>query len=392
MAYNKILFLSILLLEPALLSTSFAQATSGNCGTRSGSGTDNDPYVYADNCQWRVENGTLTISGSGRMADFDHTDAKGAPWKGSSFTNVVIEGATRDAYGNITNTGITNIGSHAFYWRYDVTNISIPDSVTSIGSNALFIPGTTQQNFKLPESVSSIGGYGLRLNTPYLVIPESLTDIQYYSLKGSYTSVVIPDTVTQIGGDVFNGSATYYCASLDICANHGAANEKIKLYEKDKNTGLYTLYTLQDGEKIPLIDEETGKTYYYSSPETMAAGGFEQGCETKTACEGKAAQYINDKAEAMAGGALCGTKEGCLKLMNMAKDGTYCSTIAACKKYGDENGIAFGNYAIPSNGGGYALYDDNNNFLGFKGKRIYTVQEANQASAPTGNRVSIRYK
>ena len=42
--------------------------------------------------------------------------------------------------------------------------------------------------------------------------------------------------------------------------------------------------------------------------------------------------------------------------------------------------------------GSYTLRDAENNFIGFKGKRIYTIQEANQVSAPTGNRVSIRYK
>jgi len=42
--------------------------------------------------------------------------------------------------------------------------------------------------------------------------------------------------------------------------------------------------------------------------------------------------------------------------------------------------------------GSYTIYDKDNNIIGYKGKRIYTIQEANQVSAPTGNRVSLKYK
>jgi len=42
--------------------------------------------------------------------------------------------------------------------------------------------------------------------------------------------------------------------------------------------------------------------------------------------------------------------------------------------------------------GSYTIYDKDNNIIGYEGKRIYTIQEANQVSAPTGNRVSLKYK
>jgi len=42
--------------------------------------------------------------------------------------------------------------------------------------------------------------------------------------------------------------------------------------------------------------------------------------------------------------------------------------------------------------GSYTIYDENNNIIGYKGKRIFTVEEANKVSKPTGNRVSLRYK
>jgi len=42
--------------------------------------------------------------------------------------------------------------------------------------------------------------------------------------------------------------------------------------------------------------------------------------------------------------------------------------------------------------GSYTLFDNDGNIIGYKDKRIYTVEEANKVSKPTGNRVSIRYK
>ena len=41
--------------------------------------------------------------------------------------------------------------------------------------------------------------------------------------------------------------------------------------------------------------------------------------------------------------------------------------------------------------GSYTIFDADNNFIGYKGKRIYTVKEANQISGKK-NKVTIRYR
>jgi len=57
--------------------------------------------VDTDTLTWSVEDGVLTISGSGPMRDYTYNSS--APWSGESFESVVIE------------EGITSIGDYAFF-------------------------------------------------------------------------------------------------------------------------------------------------------------------------------------------------------------------------------------------------------------------------------------
>ena len=81
--------------------------------------------IHADvaaDFDWKFEDGTLTISGTGDMPDYEIHDNK-APWRiyQDKIEKVVIK------------DGVTNIGSYAFYYCENLTSVKIPDSVTSIG-------------------------------------------------------------------------------------------------------------------------------------------------------------------------------------------------------------------------------------------------------------------
>ena len=77
-----------------------------------------------DNAYWALVGGTLTISGSGDMANY--TNADEVQWKDSvaDIKNVVI--------GN----GVTNVGAYAFNGCENLTSVVIPTGVTQIGDNA----------------------------------------------------------------------------------------------------------------------------------------------------------------------------------------------------------------------------------------------------------------
>ena len=103
--------------------------SSGKCG-------DNVYYSLSDD-------GVLTISGMGKMYNYDHETANPSPLSRSSVKSVVIENS------------VTSIGDIAFFGCENITEIVIPNSVTSINENA-FYHCTNLVNVTISDSVISI--------------------------------------------------------------------------------------------------------------------------------------------------------------------------------------------------------------------------------------------
>ena len=111
---------------------------------------------------------------------------------------------------NGTSYSVTSIGEYAFHYCIGLTNINIPNSVTTISDCAFYCTGLT--SVTIPESVTSIGGaafYGCSGLTS-ITIPNSVTTIGTYAFSNSgLTSITIPNSVTSIGASTFSG-----CSSL----------------------------------------------------------------------------------------------------------------------------------------------------------------------------------
>ena len=90
----------------------------------------------------------------------------------------------------------------------EITNLIIPNSVTSIGDRAFYdCEGLT--SVTIPNSVTSIGYYAFEKcsGLTSVTIPNSVTSIRdraFYGCSG-LTSVTIPNSVTSIGGYAFAG-------------------------------------------------------------------------------------------------------------------------------------------------------------------------------------------
>ena len=137
-----------------------------------------------ENATWVLDdNGTLTISGTGVIDDSAYSD-----WysKRSSIKKIVIE------------EGITGIegASGAFNYLTNVTDVSIPDSVTSIGKLA-FSNCRGLREITIPDSVTNIGEYA-------------------FTYCESMTSVIIGNGVARIGRNVFEHCENITSITLGI--------------------------------------------------------------------------------------------------------------------------------------------------------------------------------
>ena len=130
--------------------------------------TTTEPQVWnEDNLTWTLTaDGTLTISGTGAMKDYDYDNNRSPVYGNSSVKKVVIE------------DGVTSIGNSAFDNCRRLTDITIPKSVTSIGNYA-FYNCSSLTSITIPDSVTSIGDYAF-----------------FYCYQ--LTSITLSDSVTSI--------------------------------------------------------------------------------------------------------------------------------------------------------------------------------------------------
>lgn len=151
---------------------------------------------------WELTDGTLTISGTGNMANYDRDYGPSAPWDlyREDIHTVVIE------------DGVTSIGDYAFSDLSALTNVSISNTVKSIGNDA-FLYCDQIKTIDIPDSVTSIGNEAfLRCGELSSVkLSEALIYIgdQAFYCCEKLSSIRIPDSVQQLGNEAF-----YRCSGL----------------------------------------------------------------------------------------------------------------------------------------------------------------------------------
>ena len=159
-----------------------------------------------DNLTWTLDDaGTLTISGEGKMTDYE-SYSNLAPWyeNHTQIKKVVFEGR------------LSTIGSYAFY-ECSLTSVSIPDSVYYISSDA-FSGCSSLTSVSIPDSVMTIANDAFEdcSSLPSVSIPNRVHDISAGTFSGcsSLTTVFIPDSVTSIGNYAFKDCSNLTTISI----------------------------------------------------------------------------------------------------------------------------------------------------------------------------------
>lgn len=137
-----------------------------------------------DNLTWELDgSGLLTISGTGRMYDYQDTEDDTPEGPNSPWT-VAADGTYLFwyVYEIKINYGVTHIGDTAFKYCHYVDDITIPGSVTSIGESA-FRRCDILRNVTIPNTVTSIGANAFLNDDRLSAIYFSGTEEQWAALS-----------------------------------------------------------------------------------------------------------------------------------------------------------------------------------------------------------------
>lgn len=162
---------------------------SGDCGEE------------GDNVKWVLsEDGTLTISGSGKIRGLSNLDSSdytindSSPWPETLVKRVVI------------NEGITEIGDGAFIYSWNLEEIDLPTSLTRIGILAL-AGCSSLYAISIPTNVTDIGQLAFRddASLSYLILPDIDTiRMGMFIDCPALESITIPSSVTSIENQAFD--------------------------------------------------------------------------------------------------------------------------------------------------------------------------------------------
>ena len=226
------------IIVPAVALQSYLQASSwcayadkvistGYCGKDNTETTDVDEshnviWTLAKNTGDQIEGNeplTLTISKNPEVtaegADFSMAD--GWPFDdgdGGVDEVTTVLSITQAVIGE----GVTNIGENAFQNCWNMATVSIPSTVTSIGTGAFLECKSLTSNITIPDGVTIINNSTFngceKLTT--VVLPSGLTTIGASAFAGCYklesigvagsTTNALPTSLTAIGTSAFSGS------------------------------------------------------------------------------------------------------------------------------------------------------------------------------------------
>ena len=200
---------------PFAVSAESTEIASGTCG---------------DNITWVLtEDGTLTISGTGRMKDYNSYAAND---KGQMTYVLPFDHLYDKIKVAVVEEGVTYIGDHAFLGATELTSVTFPDSLTAIGDQVFsncdnlttinFGAGLVETGIEVFSNCEVLTAvtlpqcdvdYGRSFfsgcsNLVSVTIPDTQTTLSETMFRNckKLTQIHLPDSITEIGSKAFEGS------------------------------------------------------------------------------------------------------------------------------------------------------------------------------------------
>ncbi len=146
---------------------------------------------------WTLEDGVLTVSGQGAMADYAHGEA---PWyhAAGAVSAVVVE------------SGVTRVGDYAFA-ELAMSQVSLPAGLQTIGSYAFSYGSFTE--IALPDTVTAIGHHAFEsCLLKEVILPSGVTTVEEHLFNwcADLTAVTLGAGVQRVADNAFA-----YCDALE---------------------------------------------------------------------------------------------------------------------------------------------------------------------------------
>ncbi|MCM1544949.1 MAG: leucine-rich repeat domain-containing protein, partial [Ruminococcus sp.] len=164
--------------------------------------------VCGENAEWDLDTstGVLTIYGSGIMTNYSAYNE--TPWYSVNkyIKSVVIE------------DGITSIGNSAFKFIWNLSEVTIADSVTIIGEDAFAV--TNIKHLEIPDGVKYISKFAFSTCSELedVSIPNSVIEIGAVAFGGckNLTSVILPNRLKKIDTMTFSGCSNLASITIPV--------------------------------------------------------------------------------------------------------------------------------------------------------------------------------
>lgn len=232
---------------PATAVSAFAEGTSANTAVTTTTVDENAPTSgdcgvegHKEEVKWAFnkKTGVLTISGTGRMADYKYSNTEDTrPW--AAFANVIKEVKIEE--------GVTGIGDNAFRNLTALTKTNIPASINYLGDYIFRADSELTEvewapNFTAPSLQDNDTDGGTYIGT---YVPTSMFDFCSKLGDGKELTKWLPSSFTGVGCAAFRG--TKFTVDFDNWSNlkyiGARAFEQMPYLES---------FTLTDGIRIGL--------------------------------------------------------------------------------------------------------------------------------------------